>query len=100
MVSGRRLAVLLLAAGLAVRLAYSWHGHRTAAIPTAVDQYEDIARNLLDGKGYSIVPGVPTAVALSTGAAYLGALLEAGFEPGAAARQLAVQIAVGRDTFG
>lgn len=59
--SGRRLALLLLAAGLAVRLAYAWHGHRGGFIPTAVDQYEDIAHNLLDGKGYSIVPGVPTA---------------------------------------
>jgi methylmalonyl-CoA mutase len=40
------------------------------------------------------------AVALSTGAAYLGALLDAGFDAGAAARQIAVQVAVGRDTFG
>lgn len=59
--SGRRLALLLLAAGLAVRLGYAWHGHRGGFIPTSVDQYEDIARNLLDGKGYSILPGVPTA---------------------------------------
>jgi methylmalonyl-CoA mutase len=39
------------------------------------------------------------ALALSTGAVYLGALLDAGLDPTAAARQLAVQISVGRDTF-
>lgn len=59
--SYRRLAVLLLAAGLAVRLGYAWHGHQKGYISTAVDQYEDIARNLLNGHGYSIEPGVPTA---------------------------------------
>ncbi len=40
------------------------------------------------------------AAALSTGAAYLAALLDAGLTPAAAARQIAVRIAVGRDTFG
>jgi methylmalonyl-CoA mutase len=39
------------------------------------------------------------AIALSTGAAYLGALVDAGVEVGTAAAQIAVQIAVGRDTF-
>jgi methylmalonyl-CoA mutase len=39
------------------------------------------------------------AIALSTGVAYLGALLDGGLELSAAARQIAVQIAVGRDTF-
>lgn len=39
------------------------------------------------------------AVALSVGAAYLRALVDAGFEVAAAARQMAVQISVGRDTF-
>ncbi|HVK70053.1 MAG TPA: methylmalonyl-CoA mutase family protein [Polyangium sp.] len=39
------------------------------------------------------------AVALSTGVRYLDALLEAGLSPERAARQIAVQIAVGRDTF-
>ena len=40
------------------------------------------------------------AVALATGATYLDALLEAGFSAADAARQIAVQISVGRDTFG
>ncbi len=39
------------------------------------------------------------AIALSTGVAALESLLQAGFTPARAARQLAVQIAVGRDTF-
>lgn len=39
------------------------------------------------------------AIALSTCAAYLEALLQAGLTPDRAARQLAVQLAVGRDTF-
>ncbi len=39
------------------------------------------------------------AIALGTGATYLGALLEAGFSPAEAAQQIAVQISVGRDTF-
>jgi methylmalonyl-CoA mutase len=39
------------------------------------------------------------AIALSTGAAYLGALVDAGIDVAAAAGQIAVQIAVGRDTF-
>ena len=39
------------------------------------------------------------AVALSTGARYLDALLDAGLTPERAARRIAVQIAVGRDTF-
>lgn len=82
MVSGRRLAVLLLAAGLALRLAYSWHGHRTAAIPTSVDQYEDIARNLLDGKGYSIEPGVPTARREPAYPLFIAAVYAVGGGPG------------------
>lgn len=40
------------------------------------------------------------AYALSTGAAYLAALCEAGLTADAAAKQIAVQMAVGRDTFG
>ncbi|HEX4459215.1 MAG TPA: methylmalonyl-CoA mutase family protein, partial [Polyangia bacterium] len=40
------------------------------------------------------------AVALSTGVAYLRALTDGGFAVATAAGQLAVQIAVGRDTFG
>ncbi len=40
------------------------------------------------------------AIALSTGVAYLRALGEGGFDVASAARQLAVQISVGRDTFG
>ena len=40
------------------------------------------------------------AIALSTGVAYLRALTDGGFEVATAARQLAVQISVGRDTFG
>ena len=39
------------------------------------------------------------AIALSTGVQYLEAMLGAGLSPVAAGRQLAVQIAVGRDTF-
>lgn len=39
------------------------------------------------------------AFALSTGAAHLEAMIEAGLTPAAAGKQLAVQIAVGRDTF-
>ncbi|WP_170229556.1 methylmalonyl-CoA mutase family protein [Polyangium fumosum] len=39
------------------------------------------------------------AFALSTGARYLDVLLESGLSPEQAARQIAVQIAVGRDTF-
>lgn len=39
------------------------------------------------------------AVALSTGASYLEMMLAAGLSPNAAAKQLAVQIPVGRDTF-
>lgn len=39
------------------------------------------------------------AIALSTGAKYLEIMLAAGLTPGAAARQLAVQTSVGRDTF-
>ena len=39
------------------------------------------------------------AVALATGAAYLETMLAAGLSPNAAAKQLAVQISVGRDTF-
>lgn len=39
------------------------------------------------------------ALALSTGVAYLGALLDAGFGVHDAARHLGVQVAVGRDTF-
>jgi methylmalonyl-CoA mutase len=39
------------------------------------------------------------AIALSTGAAYLGALLDGGVAPTVAGAQIAVQIAVGRDTF-
>jgi methylmalonyl-CoA mutase len=39
------------------------------------------------------------ALALSTGAAYLGALVDAGIDAATAAGQIAVQIAVGRDTF-
>ena len=40
------------------------------------------------------------AVALSAGAAYLAALLDAGFDADGAARQIALQVAVGRDVFG
>lgn len=39
------------------------------------------------------------AIALATGACYLGALLEAGLSPERAAQQLVLQLAVGRDTF-
>ena len=39
------------------------------------------------------------AFALSTGAAYVGALLEGGLAPDAAAKQISLRIAVGRDTF-
>jgi methylmalonyl-CoA mutase len=39
------------------------------------------------------------ALALATGAEYLGALVESGLAADRAARQVAVQIAVGRDTF-
>lgn len=39
------------------------------------------------------------AIALATGACYLGALLEAGLAPERAAQQIALQPAVGRDTF-
>jgi methylmalonyl-CoA mutase len=39
------------------------------------------------------------AIALSSGAAHLGALLEAGLDATSAARNLGVQISVGRDTF-
>jgi methylmalonyl-CoA mutase len=39
------------------------------------------------------------AIALSTGAAYLETMISAGLTPDAAAKQLAVQISVGRDTF-
>lgn len=38
-------------------------------------------------------------VALSTGAAYLGALVDAGLVPDEAARQVSLRVAVGRDTF-
>lgn len=40
------------------------------------------------------------ARALSTGAAYLDAMLDEGLDVAAAARQLGVQVAIGRDTFG
>lgn len=39
------------------------------------------------------------AIALSTGAAYLGAMIDAGLNVDVAARQVAFQISVGRDTF-
>ena len=39
------------------------------------------------------------AFALSTGVCYLGALLDAGLTPDQAARQIALRVAVGRDTF-
>lgn len=39
------------------------------------------------------------AIALSTGVRYLDVLLEAGLSPERAARQIAVQVAAGRDTF-
>ncbi len=39
------------------------------------------------------------AIALSTGAAYLDTMIGSGLSPDAAAKHLAVQIAVGRDTF-
>jgi methylmalonyl-CoA mutase len=39
------------------------------------------------------------AIALATGVAYLGTLIDAGLAPAAAARQIALRIAVGRDTF-
>ncbi len=40
------------------------------------------------------------AIALATAAAYLRTMVDAGMEVDAAARQLGVQVAVGRDTFG
>jgi methylmalonyl-CoA mutase len=39
------------------------------------------------------------AIALATGVAYLGALIDAGLAPAAAARQIALRITAGRDTF-
>jgi methylmalonyl-CoA mutase len=39
------------------------------------------------------------AIALSSGAAYMRALIEGGVEPDAAARSIALQVAIGRDTF-
>ncbi|MBI3289063.1 MAG: glycosyltransferase family 39 protein [Elusimicrobia bacterium] len=59
--SASRVRWALLSAALALRLGYAWHGHRAGYVPTAADQYETIALNLLSGSGYSIEPGIPTA---------------------------------------
>ncbi len=58
----RRWASAALAAGLLLRFAYAWHGHRARYLPTSSDGYETIALSLLDRGEYALTPGVPTSL--------------------------------------
>lgn len=51
----------VLALGLVVRLAYSWHGHRGRFLPTSSDGYETIALSVLDRGEFAMEPGQPTS---------------------------------------
>ena len=74
--------------GRAGRLASERYDGATAALVSTLAYHEagaDAAQEL--------------AIALATGACYLGALLQAGLAPERAAQQIMLQLAVGRDTF-
>lgn len=58
----RRWAFAALAAGLLLRFAYAWHGHRAHYLPTSSDGYETIALNMLQRGEYALTPGAPTSL--------------------------------------
>lgn len=60
-IRGNKIGVVL-AFGLALRLAYAWHGYHSHYLPTSSDGYETIALSLLDRGEYALAPGRPTSL--------------------------------------